>query len=314
LSSLWLGWPSGTISVAGGGLYPCICEMNAIISNSGGIYPQSGMTDGGQMTRTAEDALADAVINLERAGFAGALHRWLSTQCAYDNIVILAFFDDRGPEVMLAEANEARVFEKLETHYVAGAYVLDPFFGLHRNKAQDGLYRLAEIAPDQFQRNEFHATYYERTTLIDEIVFFSRPVEGVSITVCLGRDISSGRKFSSRDRSRLEKIASVTNALVRHNWRGLTAKQGPEIAVSDQLRARLLTERTISLSPRQSEVALYILQGHSSISIGLSLGISPQTVKVLRKQLYRKCNISSQAELFALLVPYLSGSKDHGLA
>ena len=61
----------------------------------------------------------------------------------------------------------------------------------------------------------------------------------------------------------------------------------------------------VGLSRRQAEVALMILRGHSSVSIGLGLGISPQTVKVFRKQLYRKCGISSQAELFTLLLPLL---------
>ena len=72
------------------------------------------------------------------------------------------------------------------------------------------------------------------------------------------------------------------------------------------LRQRLLAERNLSLSPRQAQVALLILQGHSSISIGLTLGISPQTVKVLRKQLYRKCQISSQGELYYLIAPFLA--------
>jgi DNA-binding CsgD family transcriptional regulator len=47
------------------------------------------------------------------------------------------------------------------------------------------------------------------------------------------------------------------------------------------------------------------LRGHSSVSIGLRLGLSAQTVKVFRKQLYRRCAISSQAELFALMLPLL---------
>jgi DNA-binding CsgD family transcriptional regulator len=130
----------------------------------------------------------------------------------------------------------------------------------------------------------------------------------VSITVCLGRDASSGRRFSSRERAALETIEPVANALVRRNWKGLQASEPSGEAVSDHLRKRVMEAKGIALSPRQSEVALLILQGHSSISIGLTLGISPQTVKVLRKQLYRKCNISSQAELFALLVPYLATS------
>jgi DNA-binding CsgD family transcriptional regulator len=64
----------------------------------------------------------------------------------------------------------------------------------------------------------------------------------------------------------------------------------------------------IGLSPRQAQVALLILKGHSSLSIGLKLGLSPQTVKVFRKQLYARCGISSQGELFALMLPLLSAA------
>jgi DNA-binding CsgD family transcriptional regulator len=252
-------------------------------------------------------ALADAIGALGTAEAAAALHRWLEAECRFDNITMLAFFRGRGPEVFYAKAGEARVFEKLDSHYVSGVYVLDPFYGLHLQGAEAGLYRLADIAPDQFQRNEYYATYYQRTTLIDEMAFFSRPAEGVSVTICIGRDASSGRRFGRRDLARAQAVAPVVNALACKQWQGLAAEGDPEPeAVAEGLRARLQAERGIALSPRQGQIALMILQGHSSISIGLALEISPQTVKVIRKQLYRRCGISSLAELFALMTPYLS--------
>ena len=42
-----------------------------------------------------------------------------------------------------------------------------------------------------------------------------------------------------------------------------------------------------------------ILQGHSTRSLAHHLDISPGTVKIHRKNMYRKLNISTQAELFA---------------
>ena len=45
-----------------------------------------------------------------------------------------------------------------------------------------------------------------------------------------------------------------------------------------------------------------ILKGHSSYSIAATLGVSPNTVKVHRRQAYAKLNISSQAELFHLFL------------
>ncbi|MGL4490227.1 MAG: helix-turn-helix domain-containing protein, partial [Rhizobiaceae bacterium] len=44
-------------------------------------------------------------------------------------------------------------------------------------------------------------------------------------------------------------------------------------------------------------------QGHSSESIGLQLGISTGTVKVHRRNIYRKLAITSQTQLFTLFFP-----------
>ena len=61
----------------------------------------------------------------------------------------------------------------------------------------------------------------------------------------------------------------------------------------------------IALTPRQAEIALLILRGHSSASAALALGLSPQTVKVFRRQIHARCSVTSQAGLFALLMPHL---------
>ena len=50
---------------------------------------------------------------------------------------------------------------------------------------------------------------------------------------------------------------------------------------------------------REREIVSMILQGHSTESVALRLDISPGTVKVHRKNIYRKLKVSSQGELFA---------------
>ncbi len=179
---------------------------------------------------------------------------------------------------------------------------------MHTGNAAEGLYRLSDIAPDRFKRNEYYATYYRRTTLIDEMVFLAHPAPGVTMTICVGRDASSQRRFSARVRDQLQAVAPIAVALANRHWSNLqSASEADGFAVVEMLRDRLKREKAVALSPRQSEIAFLILKGHSSVSIGLLLGISPQTVKVIRKQLYKKCAISSQAELFSLLAPYLLG-------
>ncbi|WP_282153279.1 helix-turn-helix transcriptional regulator [Ruegeria atlantica] len=259
---------------------------------------------------SAPDALSTAIMAIGSERFGDALHRWLDTTCSFDNFAIIAFFKDRAPQVLMTHARDSRVFERIDSHYVKGAYLLDPFFGLHQSRAADGLYRLTDVAPDQFQRNEYFKSYYANTTLTDELAFFACLTPISSITVCIGRDATTASRFSSRGYSAAKHIAPVVSALVRMNWPDIKPPiEGEPDDTVEQLRRRMSAEQDISLSPRQAQVALLILQGHSSISIGLTLGISPQTVKVLRKQLYRKCQISSQGELYYLIAPYLSENR-----
>lgn len=253
-------------------------------------------------------ALAKTIATIGTAEFEPSLDAWLGLAFKIDNVTMLAFFDDRSPQVFYSHAKDMRVFEKLDSDYVRGVYLLDPAYGLHTDGAEEGLYRLHDIAPDQFQRNEYYATYYRRTTLIDEVIYFVRPSPGVSVTVCAGRDATSGRKFSTHMIERMRNSASIVLALAGRHWDNLRSKKPQDVPqVVEILRDRVRQDKGIALSPRQSEIAFLILQGHSSVSIGLLLGISPQTVKVIRKQLYRKCEISSQAELFSLLTPFLLG-------
>lgn len=255
---------------------------------------------------STETLLGHTISNLGASEFTTALVHWLTSQIDIDNTTMLAFFKDRPPEVFQSQAQNRRVHEKLDSHYVKGAYLLDPFHQLHLDQAPAGLYHLQNIAPDKFSRHEYFATYYQRTTLIDELAFIASPSPGVTVTVCLGRDATSGRKFSWRDIHNAQNIAPIAVALITQHWAPL--QSGPtstEISVSDRLRDNVAAQLSITLSPRQAEVAFLILKGHSSNSIGLTLGISAETVKVFRKQLYKKCQISSQAELFSMLLPLL---------
>jgi len=54
------------------------------------------------------------------------------------------------------------------------------------------------------------------------------------------------------------------------------------------------------LSPRETAISDLLLQGCSSADIALRLGISRHTVKDHRKQIFRKLNVHTLAQLFAV--------------
>lgn len=258
------------------------------------------MADGG-----LERQLAAAIAGLHQEAFPEALWRICGALASPDNLIAMAYRDTGPPVVLLTRAENSRVFARLETGYLAGAYRLDPYFELHLTRAGEGAYRIRDIAPDAFQRSRYFVEYFAATTLIDEIAVVAPMAGGVSLNLCLGRDARSGRPFSAGEVAACERMAPVLAALARAEWRGLRSDAG-EVEDTKALLIQAARRQGMQLSPRQGEVALLILRGHSTASIGLRLGVSPQTVKVFRKQLYQRCGISSQAELFSLLLPLLT--------
>ncbi len=259
------------------------------------------------LPNTAESQLADALRKLRQPGFEAALFSLLRRVAAPDNLLVLAYRDAEPPQVLYQCADHPQVFARLEATYLAGAYLLDPFFDMHLTRAAKGLYRLRDVAPDAFVRSRYYIEYYEQTTLVDEATFVTYPAPGVTLSLCIGRDVSSGQPFLPREIELCTRIAPIICALAEAHWASLTSTPAPVDDPGAVLVRALEAARNIHLSPRQVAVALLILRGHSTVSIALRLGVAAQTVKVFRKQLYRRCGISSQAELFAMILPLLKG-------
>lgn len=251
--------------------------------------------------------LAEVIRAQGGAGFVPALIGWLGAVAAPDSVVGLAFAGDAPPVVLFRQARGARVFARLEAGYLGGAYLLDPFHALHLGGVAEGAYRLRDVAPDAFNRSRYYGEYYRDTTLLDEIVLLARPQPAMTLMLCLGRDATSGQGFGAADWAAAQEAAPVAAALAVRQWSGLAAQALAEDVVTVLIEGA--KGEGVQLSRRQAEVALMILRGHSTVSIGLALGVSAQTVKVFRRQLYARCGISSQAELFARMMPLLAARR-----
>jgi DNA-binding CsgD family transcriptional regulator len=69
-------------------------------------------------------------------------------------------------------------------------------------------------------------------------------------------------------------------------------------AMLEHLREVLLAG-AYGLSTREADVCASIILGYTTQGIGLTLGMSPNTVATYRKRAYRKMGISRQTELFS---------------
>jgi DNA-binding CsgD family transcriptional regulator len=116
--------------------------------------------------------------------------------------------------------------------------------------------------------------------------------------------------FSAAEFGLLKKLEPLVAGLVRHYWSGLGPRFDKQLLSKGRSHRRRgqagpqhpaeAAWRGLSLTSREAEIVELVLQGHSSESIGLTLGISTGTVKVHRRNVYRKLGISSQTQLLSV--------------
>lgn len=255
------------------------------------------------------DVLADTIRSIGRESFHECMRAFMRLYLDFDNIVVIKFDQCKIPIVIFKDISGPDVFRLIDKDYLTGAYLLDPVYHYHLEGKPSGIFRLLDIAPDQFKRSRYYEWYYGRIGIIDEISIIAKVSDNTTITISMGKDSSTNELFSQKNYHSLNEIKHVFIELIMKHYTesyNSTAFLVGKSTLSDELSILVTNKLHINLSKRQAEVALMILRGHSSSSIGLNLDISSQTVKVFRKQLYKKCNISSQAELFSIMMPLLT--------
>lgn len=186
--------------------------------------------------------------------------------------------------------------------YIAGPYVLDPFFEAVRSGSGRGLLVLRHLAPDRFYTSEYYRQHYERTQIRDEVGFVIGLERGVTAVLSLTRQRGEPR-FSESELRMLRQAAPLVRVLGRQHWAGVPALFADQGAAQPGDLDQAFAGFTGGLlTARETEVVRLILKGHSSVSIAGLLGISPGTVKIHRKHIYQKLAIASQTELFSRFI------------
>ncbi|RYH09626.1 LuxR C-terminal-related transcriptional regulator [Tropicimonas sp. IMCC6043] len=246
----------------------------------------------------------EAVAGLVRASgtesFPAALRTCLEQVCPFDSMVVSTYTDNAAPVALYHDLDEMSAAVTVQ-FYATGPYLLDPFYLACRNNVEPGAYRLLDLAPKDFLRSNYYATFFRKIRIHDEMAILLRERENAWIAISLARSRRQ-RRFDEADRDRLNRILPIVEAGAMRTWHAdRQAVPATDTAPQDRLRgfARDL------LSRREAEIVQMILQGHSTPSIATELGIAEGTVKVHRHHAYSKLGIRSQSELFALMTRYL---------
>lgn len=241
--------------------------------------------------------LADAALTSGTEQFWDALAGSVSAILENHGIVVFRYSGGNEPALVFSNFN-SRVSRGDFREYRTRAYLLDPTYLAFQKRLPGGIHLLRKLAADRFFHSEFYRTYYVQTGMSDELCIFCwiGHDDLIVISALRSKKISA---FSASGVRFLRQINTLISSLVcRHVALG-PSTQSPASSVS-------AVEPTLNiggegiLTQRELAIANLILRGNSSPSMSLLLGISIETVKVHRRHIYRKLNISSQAELFAL--------------
>ena len=246
------------------------------------------------------DFFGKLVAARQMRDFEELLVPYLSGLFGTQSVILLLFQQDNRPEVVFRWIPDSDLRQIFDTSYLDLGFMLDPFYLWCWKIEESGCFLLRDIVPDRFENSEYFSAYFEATNMVDDMGFFVRLDKGSALHLSLGRGFGQ-RRYRASDLNHFSQISKV----IIPKLLDLFGQRARRVAAKPASLKQRFIDRCSALSKpisaREAEVAAHIVQGHSSRSIGLNLGISIHTVKVHRRSLYRKLNITSQNELFALL-------------
>ena len=248
--------------------------------------------------------LGSLLRHTRTTGFSSTLESLLRPLFDPQSVIVLVFQHRSRPLTISQWIPDAALRSVFEGSYFDFGYFLDPYYQLAMSDFEDGAYQVRQIAPDRFFRSAYYRRYYRQTRMVDEIGCLARIDHDRVAHLSLGRN-QGNRKFRRRDLALLQSLQPLLMQIIIQH-----CEKRDRLDITKEQQTRPLREQLFysklsdegRISRREAEVASLVVQGHSTTAIGMILEISPQTVKVHRRNLYRKLNISSQAELFGLFI------------
>jgi DNA-binding CsgD family transcriptional regulator len=224
----------------------------------------------------------------------------LKERVAFDASLVLLYRKGFAPKILFNDWRTDRGLSNIQ-QYLQGYYRMDPFYRLTLEDTIDGVHQLSQI-DSSFGDSDYYREFYQYSGLHDEInVLVSLDAE-TKFAISLARR-STRPAFTGDDLKFLRTATPLlVKAIVRH-YRDLhpDSQEGEPLLQSALAQAVRNFGRS-ALTGRECQVVQLILRGHSVKEAAIKLGIAPATVKLHRRNLYAKLDVTSQASLFSLFL------------
>ncbi|MCJ2377289.1 helix-turn-helix transcriptional regulator [Vibrio sp. ZSDZ34] len=227
--------------------------------------------------------------------FLSELSNLVTNLVGFESLIVMGFEFGKPPVILY---NDTTYFEDqtCDKEFL-NALVLDPFYQLIRKGIKQGVYQLEDIAPDEFYSSQYYQKVYIQTGLKKEIGILVPCTDDFCIVLSLG--LRSEQESNSDQITGLKNYAELIEAAVKSHFKLADTR---DRTIGHQLNDIFSNFGKDFLSERECQVTQLVLQGYSTKSIAPLLDVSTETVKVYRKRIHNKLNISSQSELFSLFL------------
>lgn len=240
--------------------------------------------------------------------FFGALFNAVVNQVKICFPQVWLYHRDLPPKVLDYDIPKADIPLQID-RYLEGPYREDPFYQISMSSPRSHIYRLSRLAGGDFERSAYYKSYYGDTGTVDEVIFLTRLEDGSVINFCVMRLPQHG-EFSQEEYDLLYSLSEPIAAIIQSHC------HRDDFVVSNLLQPGLDAQidqafRTFGseyVSTREREVLELMLRGYGADITAERLDISLETVRRHRKSIYKKIDVNSQADLFALFInsmPYI---------
>jgi DNA-binding CsgD family transcriptional regulator len=274
-----------------------------------------------QALQTWHGALAKAFIAVDDSTFLEHLAAALNRLTPIESMMISLERKGLPPQLLHQQGIPRDHRDDIINRYFSRGYLLDPFCLAVENGLAEGFYHLSEIAPDDFFSSEYYKTYYLKSGAVEDCYYIVDLDRQSKISLSMFQGLST-EHFSREQLALMRAVEPMVRELIRrfgttggmqHMFAEVARDTLPcasQASLNQQIEAAFMNFGSPLLTVREREIAHLILRGHSVKSTARVLNISPETVRMHRKNLYTKLEISSQAELFALFIDWLTRNRD----
>ena len=255
--------------------------------------------------RAADSGAADTVLAIGRPGFPQALMASLRRTADVDHCMVFTF-DDAGAARCRLDLGAISSGPELGAAYSGHYHRSDPnrdvIFGA---RARQAPIVLPTFAARMYSRG-YRKFFFEDSGIVDK---FATAIwtGGTCFYLNFYRITASGG-FSRPEVERLRRVAPAIGAAVARHLE--TCSPPPRRSGLTELFST--SPALAALTAREREVCVRILSGLSSEAISADLSISIHSTLTYRRRAYGRLGITSQNELFALVLRLLTDAEGVG--